>query len=227
MCKQYIITAYYTKDTLYEEQAARLKNSLDKFNVPYYITGIESKGSWQKNTSYKPTFILEMLEKFNPLSIVYVDCDAEFLKYPVLFDTLNCNIGVHLFDRTCYNKKIQKKFEVLSGTIFLSNNEKVKSLIKLWKAKCDKDNFTFDQHHLENILAGEFYNLPGEYCKIFDKWSGVILDPVIVHYQASRIVRKNKIYIAAKKRMGVVLESFPKGVSSKPSTDALSLLKQI
>ena len=131
-----------------------------------------------------------MIEKFDE-NIVYVDVDAEFLKFPTLFETLgndpSCNIAVHLFDRSCYRKSA-KGFEVLSGTIFMRNCEWVKDILNKWEDAC-KHNAIWDQKALERVLEGRYTKLPGEYCKIYDKWSATITDPVIVHYQASRKVR--------------------------------------
>ena len=187
----FIIVGYYTKDTFYEEEAAKFKASLVKFKIPYYIERIENLGDWNKNTSYKPTFLKKMLAKFPEHNIVYVDCDAEFLAYPYLFDGLDCNVGVYLFDKSQHKKKGCKGFEVLSGTIFLKNNQEVLTLVEEWERRCIRNPYTWDQKSLEKVLAGKFYTIPGEYCKIFDLMDH-IENPVIVHYQASRRVRKNK-----------------------------------
>lgn len=185
----FIVCGYYTKDTIYEEMAQTLEASLQKFKVPFYIQRIKSRGNWHDNTSYKPTFLLEMLEKFDD-DIIYVDCDAEFFEYPKLFDDLNCNVGVHYFDRSLHGSSC-KGFEVLSGTIFLRNCDSVKDQVELWEVLCKRTVDTWDQKHLESVLAGDFYNLPEEYCVIFDVMSHV-KSPVIKHYQASRELRRTK-----------------------------------
>ena len=186
----FIIVGYYTADTLYEDKAKVFAASLDKYNVPYYLERIKSLGDWYKNTCYKPTFLRRMLEKFSDTNIVYVDCDAKFLAYPVLFDTLDCDVGVYVFDRSCYSKSVHG-FEVLSGTIFLKNNVKVKRIVGKWALECKNNPRVWDQKSLEKTLNGDYYTLPGEYCKIFDRMPE-ITNPIIVHYQASREVRANK-----------------------------------
>jgi len=190
----YIVCAYYTRDTLYEEQAKRLIVSLNKFKIPYDVRAIENLGDWYKNTGYKPTFLKTMLEKHSDKSVVYVDCDAEFLRYPDLFENWSTlvyiDVGVYVFDRSCYKKSAQGT-EVLSGTIFLKNNKKVYELVEKWEKECKEHPRVWDQRSLEKVLNGQFHSLPGEYCKIFDRMDN-IKDPVIVHYQASRQVRKNK-----------------------------------
>jgi len=190
----YIICAYFTSDTLYEQKAKTLIASLNKFKIPHDVQAVKNFGDWYKNTGYKPTFLRKMLEKHPDKSVVYVDCDAEFLRYPDLFEPWSTlpyiDIGVYVFDRSCYRKSAHG-FEVLSGTIFLKNNEKVYKIIKQWEQECKEHPRVWDQRSLEKVLGGQYTALPGEYCKIFDRMENIV-DPVIVHYQASRIVRKNR-----------------------------------
>jgi len=185
----WIVCAYYTHDTLYERKVKTLIGTLDLYKILYYIEAIDNLGSWHKNTNYKPTFVKKMLRKFPDSDIIYVDVDARFMKYPILFDTLDCDIAVHEFDRSNWPKGRGK--EVLSGTIFLRNNERVFNLIERWEDECKKNLEIWDQKSLEKILNGNFYRLPGEYCKIFGVMRK-IKEPIIIHYQASRGVRKNK-----------------------------------
>lgn len=192
----WVVVGYYTKGTIYEGKSRIFTDSLDKFKIPHDIQAVANLGDWYANTCYKPTFLREMLKKHNPRSIVYVDCDAEFLKFPELFDELcndqSVNVGVYVFDRSCYSKSV-RGFEVLSGTVFLKNNELVAGLVEKWEAECKANSKVWDQKSLEKVLAGNFHVLPGEYCKIFDRMQH-ITDPVIVHYQASRQVRKFGLY---------------------------------
>lgn len=193
---KYTVCAYYTKNTLYETKAQTLMESLQKFNVPCEITAIDDLGDWYTNTCYKPVFLQSMLEKHTDKAVIYVDVDAEFMQYPSLFDTLveqkNVHIGVYVFDRSCY-KKSHKGFEVLSGTIFMNNTKKTRALVSRWVDECKANPRVWDQKSLEKVLAGDFYTLPGAYCKIFDRMDH-ITDAVIVHYQASREVRRHGLH---------------------------------
>jgi hypothetical protein len=185
----YVVVGYHTPDLLYMESAGRLKASLSRFKIPHYIEEVPSKGSWYANTNYKPTFLKAMLQKFFPANIVYVDCDAEFKKYPKLFDNFPGDVGVYIFDRAEYGKN-NKGTEVLSGTIYLRSNDKVSAILNLWEEECTKNPLVWDQKNIEKILNGYYTLLPWEYCKIFDRMKH-IKNPVIVHYQASRKI-KNK-----------------------------------
>ena len=185
----FIVVGYYTSKTIYEDSAKTFIDSLKQFNIPYYVERIDDLGSWRKNTNHKPTFIKKMLLQFEGFDVVYVDVDAKFFDYPELFNELNCDIAVHEFDRSNWPRGKGK--EVLSGTIFLRNNETVFNIVERWEEQCKKNPRTWDQKSLEKVLAGNFYRLPGEYCKIFGLMNK-IKNPVIVHYQVSRKVRKNK-----------------------------------
>jgi hypothetical protein len=176
------IVAYYTKDTPYETLVPIFEKPLLNMNVDYTIKGVPNRGEWVANTCIKPEFILEMLDTF-PQNIVYIDIDAIVRKYPILFDTLDADIAVHyLHDK-----------ELLSGTIFLRNNEIVRKLLKMWILSV-KSKLTWDQKALQRILDNlqdhnlsqlKVVKLPPQYTKIFDIMKDV-QDPVIEHFQASR-----------------------------------------
>lgn len=190
--EDFIIVGYYTFDTIYESAMQVFRKSLLKHKVLFYIEGMESLGSWYKNTCYKPSFLLRMLDTFKGLNVVYVDCDAELLAYPKLFHTIEGDVAVHVMDRAKVYKRMNSSgMELLSGTVFLRNNERVKEIVKAWAHRCERRPDDWDQVSLKRVLKGEYTELPAEYCKIFNRMNW-ITDPVIVHYQASRTIRNNK-----------------------------------
>jgi len=153
---------------------------------------IQHLGSWQENTRYKPKFILEMLNKYPEYSVVYTDADSEFLKYPMLFNLLEekqIDIAAYLLDHSKYKR--QKPPELLSGTIFFGNTAKSHQIVEQWRMVCNMFPEMWDQSALHRVIQDDFYHLPPEYCKIFDYMKDVI-DPIIVHYQASRIARRRE-----------------------------------
>ena len=184
----YIIVAYFTTDSLYTEAAKQCIKSLQKFNLSYEITPIENQGGWYKNVQYKPTFLKSKLEKFYPRSLVYIDIDAVVCREPVLFEeleNLDIDIAVHLLDHSKRRRK-NLPFEMLSGTIFLKNNDSVRIIVDEWIKECQKDPKVWDQKALAKVLKNKnFHILPEEYCMIFDYMRDVA-NPVIKHYQASR-----------------------------------------
>ena len=85
----WIICAYFTKNTPYEEHSKGFVESLKRFNLSYDVTAIDSKGDWYTNIQYKPMFLKQMLKKHYPNSIVFVDVDAIFCRYPEHFNKLD------------------------------------------------------------------------------------------------------------------------------------------
>lgn len=179
-----IYVAYYTVDTPYEEEIKKLITSLKKFNLPYDLQGVASLGSWQENTKFKAIFIQNMLFKHQNRPIVYVDADAVIRNYPLLFDTLNCDIAVHYYD-----DKRHAERELLSGTLYFGATEKAKKIVEFWRTVNRQYPHQWEQKNL--ALALRFMpdltvvELPSTYCQIFDLMRGAE-EAVIEHFQASR-----------------------------------------
>ena len=197
---KFVVVSYYTADTLYTAKAKTFRDSMERLHIPFYVECIDSRGSWEHNVTYKPEFLLRMLDKFPDTAIVWVDCDAVFHRYPVLFEQLDCPIAVHVWRRP--KRRISE--DVLIGSIFLGNTQPPSSLavLTMWDVECKRrmekqgkasagyNRRVWDQNALAAVLNRiEFDELPGTYCKIFDKMDDVV-DPVIVHHQASRQVRR-------------------------------------
>jgi len=195
----WVVVGYYTEGR-YAEIAKKLISSLHEFSIPHEVESVKDLGSWDANTRYKPTFIKRMMDRYPNRSIVYVDVDAVFYKYPYLFDVLDADssvdVAVHILDHRKYRKrKVSKPSELLSGTIFLRVCDKTRKIVDEWERICINNPGLWDQVALDKVLRGKnrkFYNLPVEYCMIFDYDYGIdIRDPVIKHFQASREERKS------------------------------------
>jgi hypothetical protein len=181
----FIVVSYYTVNSLYQDRAKVLAQSLSKFGLDYDLQPINNLGGWDKNTHYKPQFVKEMLDKHTGKAVVYTDADSEFLQYPKLFDELTCDIAAHLLDHSKFRRK-KAAPELLSGTLYFGNTEKARQIVERWKTICDENPTMWDQAALQQALEGEvYYNLPSQYCTIYDYMSGV-QDKVVIHYQASR-----------------------------------------
>lgn len=161
----YIFVAYYTTKTPYEKEVRKLKASLDSLNLPYDIQGYPSKGSWQANIAFKPEFVLEMICKHPTKDIIYIDADAIVRSRPIYFDTFSGDIGVHYKDGQ----------ELLSGTIYLRNNSKVKRLVQSWISEQQHNPHTWDQKTLQRVIVKSakelqitVVNIPANYTQIFD-----------------------------------------------------------
>lgn len=173
------VFSYFTKGTPYENEAQKLIDSLNKFEIPRIIQPVESRGSWIQNVAMKPQLLLDILHDVDH-DILYVDADAEFLQYPKMIDKLTSHIALHK----------RKGTEVLSGTIFIKNENPALELISDWVSLQRQHPLTWDQKTLAMALKRKnsrlvFEQLPASYTKIFDKMEEV-KHPVIVHNQASR-----------------------------------------
>jgi hypothetical protein len=176
--KPWKVVSFHTDDALYKWHIERLKDSLVDHGLDSYIEEIPRSKGWVTHVDYKPVFILKCLEMF-PENIVWLDADAIVQQYPILFDDIDADIAVHYKDGR----------ELLSGTMYLSNTEKTKELLREWIALREtKTNITQPQQVLGELLrSGKYlvHKLPPTYTLIFDLMSH--LGPAVIeHFQASR-----------------------------------------
>lgn len=198
-----IVGAFYTKNSEYERiYRETLLPSIKKFNIPYIAVETREFNNWQRNVAEKPKAILDLLNSnfVKDKLLVFLDVDAEIVKAPKLFYEIpeTAEIGFHVLDwNTWYGYKSNPPMkELLTGTMFFRNTEGVKELCKDWYEAAVK-NEEWEQKCLQKLIVGRtlvIYQLPLEYIYIKTMPRGgeplVKLDPVIVHYQASRELKK-------------------------------------
>jgi hypothetical protein len=185
---KYTIVSYYTNDDIYRPYAEKLIESLKSLGLEYDVECIDSRGNWNRNTHYKPEFILKMLQKHCPNAIVYTDADSVILSNPVLFENITADVAAHTLEhKRC--RGINRPDELLSGTLYFANNDRAIKLIIKWIKLCSEHMSIWDQKLLAQLLTG-FYHLPPEYCCIHDTMCGYVKNPVILHFQASREAKK-------------------------------------
>ena len=160
------------------------------------IVGVSSKGDWQANTQYKAYFIKQMLFRHYPKDILYLDADARVRQYPLLFDSVDFDVGV------IYRENV----ELLSSAMYFANKPGVLELIERWIRGCHIHPQIWDQQVLQHILNEskdlklQVCSLPQTYCQIYDLMKGAG-EPVIEQFQASRRFKKD-IDEKAKKQKG-------------------------
>lgn len=188
--KDPVLVSYFTKNTLYEKEAERLRLSCEKFGLEYRIEGIEVFGKWHEHTCYKPLFILQKMEELKR-PVLWVDADAEIVKKPPLH--FNCDVGARIFDyhppdHPCY---------LFTGTLYLNVTPVTLDIVKKWAEICHQAirnrTYCFDQIVLNQILhssKAHFQSLSAGYAAIFDEKRCSTEELFIVHYQASRLYRK-------------------------------------
>ena len=198
---KFIICSYFTMNTPYQAVAHDyLMPSVFERSIPSDIRGVESLGSWGKNTSYKPTFIKRMMVLHPDKNIVFLDADAEVVAYPELFDHIpeEYNIAVHILDKDrWYNRSNGGEEELLSGTLFVRNCETSHNIVNRWIGLCSLDEKKWEQKVLQDVIDEMeivIYELPISYCYIKTMPDGSEPNvkcehPVVVHHQCSRLYR--------------------------------------
>jgi len=191
-----IFVSYYTKNTPYEEvMKTHLLPTLEQYCLPHDIIEVPDLGNWSANTSYKATFLLDMLLKWKQ-DIVFLDADATIEQMPVLFDEIpnEYDMAVHYLDWYLqWRGHPGNKKELLSGTMMMRYNDNIITLLKEFIVTCKKHPNIWEQRILQGVLRMnkhiKVYKLPAEYCVVI-KFNGsipkYIKTPVIVHHQVSR-----------------------------------------
>lgn len=182
MNNDFIVVSFYTKGTGYQDHAAKFIESLIRLNVPHRVEGINSLGNWYANTQFKALYIREMLEAYPIRPVVWIDCDAIIHSYPAMFKIIDCDLAAH------YRSWRLNPNELLTGTLFIANNDIMHKVVDEWIEENAKNPTTWDQKNLQKVTerhALRIHKLPADYCKIFDQPMGAG-SPVIEHFQASR-----------------------------------------
>ncbi|MCK9597294.1 putative nucleotide-diphospho-sugar transferase [Candidatus Pacearchaeota archaeon] len=198
--KPFLVSCFYTAQTPYKDILySQLIPSLDKFNIKYNIEEVENKGSWLKNVAQKPLTILHTLEKYSEYNVVSIDVDAEVCSYPKLFDEIKeeFDLACHYLSwKEWYGHKEDNK-ELLTGSMWFNNTQKVREFVKEWYDRAIKD-YKWEQKVLSDLILERkdinIYYLPVTYCWISTLPDGSppkIQDkPVIQHFSASRQLKR-------------------------------------
>jgi hypothetical protein len=192
--RELTFVSYYTEGYYKKIINKYLIPSLQKFNLTYHIEEKLNLHDWTKNGKYKTQYIFDML-LFNNTDIVWLDADAELFQFPQLFYSLSddINIGVHYLDwhKFWHNNKGDRK-ELLTGTIYLKNNEKTLYIVDKWN-NLNQSSLEWGQRILPSLLDKnpeiKTYELPIEYCQIIKKDGLIPPNAVIAQHQASRETR--------------------------------------
>lgn len=187
------IVAFHTNDSIYRQEANRLKTSLEAIGIDFHIREIDENAKnvseWVKYCAYKSSFLLEMREALSG-PILYVDVDAIIKKdpFPYLAQYKQCDIAT----ATLENGEHQ------SGTIFVNDTVGARNFLKDWHLLQQQSPATWDQIVLGKVVANQaskesrfvFGYLPSNLCHIFDReYPYTYGDVYIEHYQASREVK--------------------------------------
>lgn len=194
-----MVVCFFTIGTGYEKEWWKLKRDIKKYELLYELYPIIDQGDWYLNTRMKVKILKRAIQDFPKHSILYLDVDARICRFPALFATDELDkydIAAHIVDWSVYDTVGRKDKELLNGTLWLNNNERVRSLLDQWddQIQSSRRNELEQRSLYRAVLARSdirLYNLPAEYCTIFDSMKD-IENPVIKHYQASRRLKKRR-----------------------------------
>ena len=191
--------SFATKGNYEKELAYHLMPSLKKFNIPYDID-IIPKSNWKEATRYKATLIKKKLLKHKK-PIVFLDVDAQILKYPKLFDEISdYDISIHHLDYELqWRKRPGKRKDALTGTLYFNYTEKSLKFVDEWIEEIKK-NGEHDQTNIQYLLKRnkdlKIYPLPYSYITIIMQRGEMPThmirreDIYILHHQASRRLKR-------------------------------------
>lgn len=178
------VIAYFTDS--YRQDMKVLRLSLDAFGIQHHIQEIPDQGSWQANTAHKPVFVSEMLSRFNE-PLVYIDVDAFVLGPLDYLASLSCSFAA-----------CQYESELLSGTLYLGNDDECAEMVTEWLATMAAYPETlpdgrpaWDQRTLKMVVDKRKAQNPDKYAVLPHAYTYIVgmtplrypecVQPVIVH----------------------------------------------
>ena len=188
--------SYFTPGDYENVMNTHLLPDLKKWKINYYVEKVPDLRNWNANTAFKPTFILNCLNKFKE-DLVFLDADATIHSFPqLLFDLpKETDIAVHYLDwyLNWRNQTGGDNFHLLSGTMFIKYNNKMIEIFKQNIEDCKVQPNVWEQKILEKIIESRedlnIYKLPASYCAVATRTGEVpayIGEAVIFHHQVSR-----------------------------------------
>lgn len=203
-----LYVAFFTRGTLYEAEAARLRASLEALALPYDICGIDPRGDWAANARYTPVHVLEMMDRHPQRPLVQLDADAVVRRRPDLFEdgAIDGDLAAH----------VRRGTELLNGTLYVAPTPAARAAIERYAQLVaahgdDPNEQRFLHAAVRELTAAEqgrlrFVNLPAGYCFIPDVMAEDRADgepAVIVQHQASR---ERAASMARERRRGWIAE---------------------
>lgn len=187
------IISYYTIDTPYEREAARLRQSIDKLGIEHNIVGLPSLGSWVENCAQKARFIKDRYEALGG-DFWWFDADAELISHPEELSPEKVDLAA----------PIRNRWNLNSSCVYFGNSSRTAELVELWTGYCETYPFVFDQlllmfaaHNLQRGNGLKLLSLSdrykkkykagaiGNFIKIAREQLGLREKPIVRQYQAS------------------------------------------
>lgn len=196
-----IVTAYWTKGTPYEAEAAALRETLEEFGLRHDIRSYPHPGNWTLANLLSAQHIRAVREDWPNEPILYLDADARVLAPPTLVEGLALAgyDAAFFFISDGGSVSIPPNSEALcSGTTWWSASPAATAMLDAWVAlnRLPEERRGCDQLNLEAIVRWvetnplvKIFRLRPEYCWIDDISARLYPkagEVVIRHTQASR-----------------------------------------
>jgi len=188
------VISYYSPE--YAKYAQRLTASLVRFSCDYQVVNMPKFRSWHDGVSFKPTYIMHAMDNFTSYDgVLWLDADC-YLKRALPWDELaGADIAA-----TRFRWSPSHKNEMLTGTLYFANNQKTRLLVEQWAGDTKKYSHS-DTPEQDSLLylvqtwghSILFKDLGIDWTYIDDplvKQQYPKADPIVVHTQASREVKK-------------------------------------
>lgn len=173
------VISYFTKNTPYENEVDEWLNSFKHCKTAVF--SMENQESWEKNCALKCLVIKKALEDYKD-NLLFVDIDARCMRE---FEELpQENLPGLSWWQPPYPGMSE---ELLSGTIFIPNNDAGKYLVNTWISYQKANPKIWDQYVLQHVVQNK--NIP--HFRLNHIWIAVnghieIENPIIYHHQKSR-----------------------------------------
>jgi hypothetical protein len=195
------VVSFYTPGTRYETDAARLRESCERFGLAHDVREIPkspidggarghpgaSSAAWVSSVARKPFFIRDMLLEHRA-PICWMDADCEIVRDPVLVRASRAEFAIYNFFADPMNETGEyapHKLWGASGVVYLAFTPRVMRLVTEWCEKMDDAPWMVDDQALSwvyNHFRGGKLRvqwLPRAYNRMSAKWPEV--EPVINH----------------------------------------------
>ena len=179
----------------------RLRESAHKYSVEIDMHPMPPFGSWAQGVMYKPQFIANKLLEIKNLGydgILWTDADSFFVRKVPWLELEGAQLGYTRFQWSPAHKN-----EILTGTMYFANDDKVRALVDEWMKATphyehsdtpEQDAFLmlmdrWKGHVLVKDLSSEWATINDPAAlKLYPKGS----IPIVVHNQHSRTFRKQE-----------------------------------
>ena len=166
------VVSYHTEDE-YSELAEVLEGSLLDLGISYSMDVVGNEPSWLETYLYKPSYILDCLNRYPGEDILYMDVDSILVRKPKILDSAR-----KFFDMAI---SVDDEGNAISSVMWFKNCEKTKEFLKDWVNNNVNPTKSLSLVLSKWVMEGRIKNLtlPPQYYKINDQMEE-ISDPVII-----------------------------------------------